>query len=299
MGKINLNAMKQARKEQEIETPVPEALEQAYANVWGKDKETVQYIELNHIVPFTDKVGKSQPFRISDDKVAQIKLSAADIGIVTPLIVRKVGADYQIISGHHRYIAAQQLEMLTVPCVVREITDDDAVKYVVECNIQRSKLLPTEYAEIYARYMGMRQDIDMTVQEIADKFGISKKSLYRYIKILDLTDDLKKLIDEDKLHTDTAEIFCGFSTNEQDAVYEFVQQTGKKVNRAMAKAMERITQEHEVTSYEDFLPVLEQPRKPVRNKLYSSFAEKYSVNYSEKEWDSLVSELLTKHFESK
>lgn len=72
MGKINLNAMKQARKEQEIETPVPEALEQAYANVWGKDKETVQYIELNHIVPFTDKVGKSQPFRISDDKVAQI-----------------------------------------------------------------------------------------------------------------------------------------------------------------------------------------------------------------------------------
>ena len=262
-------------------------------------KETVQYIELNHIVPFTDKVGKSQPFRISDDKVAQIKLSAADIGIVTPLIVRKVGADYQIISGHHRYIAAQQLEMLTVPCVVREITDDDAVKYVAECNIQRSKLLPTEYAEIYARYMGMRQDIDMTVQEIADKFGISKKSLYRYIKILDLTDDLKKLIDEDKLHTDTAEIFCGFSTNEQDAVYEFVQQTGKKVNRAMAKAMERITQEHEVTSYEDFLPVLEQPRKPVRNKLYSSFAEKYSVNYSEKEWDSLVSELLTKHFESK
>lgn len=256
-------------------------------------------IELNHIVPFTDKVGKSQPFRISDDKVAQIKLSAADIGIVTPLIVRKVGADYQIISGHHRYIAAQQLEMLTVPCVVREITDDDAVKYVAECNIQRSKLLPTEYAEIYARYMGMRQDIDMTVQEIADKFGISKKSLYRYIKILDLTDDLKKLIDEDKLHTDTAEIFCGFSTDEQDAVYEFVQQTGKKVNRAMAKAMERITQEQEVTSYEDFLPVLEQPKKPVRNKLYSSFAEKYSVNYSEKEWDSLVSELLTKHFESK
>ena len=49
MGKINLNAMKQARKEQEIETPVPEALEQAYANVWGKDKETVQYLSLIHI----------------------------------------------------------------------------------------------------------------------------------------------------------------------------------------------------------------------------------------------------------
>ena len=60
-------------------------------------------------------------------------------------------------------------------------------------------------------HMEMRNDIDMTAQEIADKFAISKKSLYRYIKILDLTDDLKKMIDEDKLHTDTAEIFCGFS----------------------------------------------------------------------------------------
>lgn len=229
MGKINLNAMKQARKEQEIETPVPEALEQAYANVWGKDKETVQYIELNHIVPFADQRGRTQPFKISEEKVSQIKLSASDIGIVTPLIVRKVGAEYQIISGHHRYIAAKELEMLTVPCVVRKISDDEAIKYVTECNIQRSRLLPTEYAEIYARYMEMRNDIDMTAQEIADKFAISKKSLYRYIKILDLTDDLKKMIDEDKLHTDTAEIFCGFSADEQDAVYEFVQQTGKKV----------------------------------------------------------------------
>lgn len=297
MGKINLNAMKQARKEQEVETAVPEALEEAYANVWGKDKETVEYIELNRIQPFSDERGRTQPFKISEDKVAQIKLSASDIGIVTPLIVRKVGADYQIISGHHRYIAAQQLDMLTVPCVIREISDEEAVKYVAECNIQRSKLLPTEYAEIYARYMGMREDIDMTVQEIADKFGISKKSLYRYIKILDLTEDLKRLIDEDKMHTDTAEIFCGFSADEQDVVYEFVQQTGKKINRAMAKAMERIVQEQGVTSYEDFLPVLEQPKKKVKSKLYNSFAEKYNVEYSEEEWDSLVAQLLTQHFE--
>lgn len=297
MGKINLNAMKQARKEQEVEISVPEALEEAYNNVWGKDKEIVQYIELNRISVFEDKNRRTQPFKISDEKVAQIKLSASDIGIVTPLIVRKTANGYQIISGHHRYVAAKQLEMLTVPCVVREIADEEAIKYVAECNIQRSKLLPTEYAEIYSRYMEMRNDIDMTAQEIADKFAISKKSLYRYVKILDLTDDLKKLIDEDKLHTDTAEIFCGFSADEQDIVYEFVMQTGKKINRAMAKAMERIVQEQDVTSYEDFLPILEQPKKKVKNKLYNSFAEKYSVKYSEEEWDNLVAKLLTQHFE--
>lgn len=298
MGKINLNAMKQQRKEQEVETPVPEALEQSYASVWGKDKETVEYIELGRIIPFTDAKGRTQPFKVTDDKVQQIKLSAADIGIVTPLIVRKLGNEYQIISGHHRYVAAQQLEMLTVPCVIRDISDDEAVKYVAECNIQRSKLLPTEYAEIYARYMEMRQDIDMTAQEIADKFAISKKSLYRYIKILDLSDEMKKLIDEDMLHTDTAEIFCAFTEEQQGYVCEFVEKTGKKINRALAKAMESILQEGDVTGYEDFLPALEKPTKAVKNKLYNSFAEKYSVSYSEEEWDSLVTELLTKHFES-
>lgn len=297
MGKINLNAMKQQRKEREIDAPVPDALEQSYSSVWGKNKETVQYIELNRIVPFSDAKGKNQPFKTSDEKVRQIKLSASDIGIVTPLIVRKVGGDYQIISGHHRYIAAKELEMLTIPCVVREISDDEAVKYVAECNIQRSKLLPTEYAEIYARYMEMRQDIDMTVQEIADKFAVSKKSLYRYIKILDLSDGLKRLIDEDMLHTDTAEIFCAFTEEQQECVREFVEKTGKKINRALAKAMENVVQNGEVTSYEDFLSVLEKPKKPVKSKLYSSFAKTYGVDYSEDEWDSLVAELLTKHFE--
>lgn len=298
MGKINLNAMKRQRMEQEIETPVPEALEQSYASVWGKDKETVQYIELNHIIPFADVKGRTQPFKISDEKVQQIKLSASDIGIVTPLIVRKTDGDYQIISGHHRYMAAKELEMLTVPCVVRDISDEEAVRYVAECNIQRSKLLPTEYAEIYARYMEMRQDIDMTAQEIADKFAISKKSLYRYIKILDLSDGLKKLIDEDMLHTDTAEIFCMFSETSQQAVCDFVEHTGKKINRALAKAMESIEQEGKVTSYEDFLPVLEKPKKAVKNKLYNNFAKKYEVDYTEEEWDNLVTELLTKHFEN-
>lgn len=63
------------------------------------------------------------------------------------------------------------------------------------------------------------------------------------------------------------------------------------------KDFERIVQEQDVTSYEDFLPILEQPKKKVKNKLYSSFAEKYNVKYSEEEWDNLVTELLTKHFE--
>lgn len=303
MGKIDFNSMKRQREEREAEVAscTPEALEQSYTNVWGSDKEKVEQIELARLHPFKDAKSRTQPFRISKEKVAQIKLSASDIGIVTPLIVRKHGKDYQIISGHHRLIAAKELKMLTVPCVVRNIRDDEVVKYVAECNIQRSKLMPTEYAEIYARYMELRSDIDMTAQEIADKFGISKKSLYRYIKILDLTDNLRGLIDNDMLHTDTAEIFSEFSSENQESVYEYVQQSGKKINRAIAKEMEAIVRNCEggfITANE-FAELLDKPKKNCKNKIYNGFAKKYKVDYTEDEWNNLISNLLEKHFNEK
>ena len=302
MAKIDLNALKKQRQEQEakVEDNTPAELKQSYINVWGKNKEEVQYIELAEIVPFKDKKGKSQPFKISKDKVEQIKISVADIGIVTPLIVRNTGEKYQIISGHHRFVVAKELNLLTVPCVVREISDDEAIKYVAECNIQRSRLLPTEYAEIYSRYMEMRSDIDMTAQEIADKFGISKKSLYRYIKILKLTDDLKSLVDTDMIHTDTAEVFSEFSEENQKSVYECVIKNGKKVNRGVAKAMEIIVaeKEGENVSPEEFEKAFEK-KKTFKNSAYNKFASKFKVDYSEDEWNTLIEALLDAHFKER
>lgn len=300
MGKIDFMALKREREAQEstVQADIPEALEQSYTQVWGSDKETVEYIELNRIEPYSDSKGRTQPFHISEERVQQIKFSASDVGIITPLIVRKKGTVYQIISGHHRYMAAKELELLTVPCVVRSISDDEATKYVTESNIQRVKLTPTEYAEIYSRYMEMRSDIDMTVQEIADKFNISKKSLYRYIKILELTDELKELIDNDMINVDTAEIFCNFSTNNQDSVCEFVLNCNKKINRALAKEMEQIVKNYngdKVPAHE-FSCLLNKKKKACKNKLYNSFAEKYNVEYSEQEWNELVEKLLDKHF---
>lgn len=295
---INLKKQRQAKEVVDEITETPEALIQSYERVWGKEKENVLQIELTKLYPFKDKKNRVQPFKIFPDKVEQIKLSATDIGIVTPLIVRKYEDGYQIISGHHRYIAAKELNLLSVPCVVRDISDDEAIKFVAECNIQRSKLLPTEYAEIYARYMELRNDIDMTSQEIADKFGISRKSLYRYIKILDLTDDLRSLIDDNMLHTDTAEIFAEFSEENQESVFEYVQKTKKKVNRAIAKQMEEIVRSRNgghVTS-EEFKQALDKHKTLYSNKLYGAFSKKYGVNYSDTEWDDLISKLVDEYF---
>lgn len=313
MGKFDFNAMKKQRETNEVETEVPEELEKSYSDLWGSNKEKVEYIDINRLRTFTDNQRRTQPFVLSPEKIEQIKISASDIGILTPLIVRKFDGDYQIISGHHRYEAAKQLKMLTVPCVVREIADNEAVKYVAESNIQRSKLLPTEYAEIYARYLEIRQDIEMTALEIANKFGISTKSLYRYIKILDLTDNLKKLIDNDLLHTDTAEIFCTFSENNQEAVYEYVINENQKlkeanekstkekkftINRSKAKAIEDLIAKNkgEDITADDIQEMFDVKDKPFKNKVFQSYAKKYNVEMSEDEWDKLISSLLEKHF---
>lgn len=298
MGKIDFNALKKQKEKKEIEAEVPEELEQSYSSVWGSNKEKVEYIDINRLKAFTDNQRRTQPFVLSHEKVEAIKLSAADIGILTPLLVRKYDNDYQIISGHHRYEAAKELNMLTVPCVVRDIKDEEAVKYVTESNIQRSRLLPTEYAEIYARYLEIRHDIDLTAQEIADKFGISKKSIYRYIKILDLTDNLKQLINEDYLHTDTAEIFCTFSEANQEAVYEYVTSSKKTLSRNMAKSIQSLVEKHngETITADDISEMFNKGTKPFKNKIFQSYADKYNVTMTESEWDNLISSLLDKHF---
>lgn len=297
MGKFDFMARKKEMDDIEaMNFDVPEALQNSYSEVWGKNKENVVKIELNRIVVYTDNKGRTQPFSISEERVNQIKKSAEDVGIITPLIVRKIGDQYQIISGHHRYMAAKELNFLAVPCVIREISDEEAVQLVAESNIQRVKLTPIEYAEIYSRYMERKSDIDMTVQEIAEKFNTSKKSLYRYIKVLDLTEEMRDLVNKEMISVDTAEIFCNFSEENQAAVCEFVNQNNKKINRNLAKEMEQIVADQgENVSPELFLPVLDKKKK-CKNKLYIKLSEKYEVEYSDKEWDQLVSELVDKYF---
>jgi len=299
MGKFDLNSMKRQREEKEsqIISTIPDKLEQSYVDIWGSNNEKVVYIELYKIVEYTDSKGRKQPFNISEKKIEQIKTSAKDIGIITPIIVRKHDDKYQIISGHHRYLAAKELELLTIPCIIRDISDDNAFQYVSESNIQRNKLLPSEYAKIYSVYIEKRSDINMTVQEIADKFNISKKSIYRYIKILDLTENLQTLINNNMLHVDTAEIFFKLSETNQEIIYKFVIETKTKINRAAAKKIYEFFKCHDNNASIDELKSLLLCSQPVyKNEIYNKLSAKFNFEYSEKELDNLSLRLLEDYF---
>ncbi len=302
MGKINFNEKK--REKQELESAVqdnePQELKEAYNGIWGSNKENIEYIELNNIVEFEEN-GNKQPFSISSEKVEQIKLSAADIGIITPLLVRKHNGKYQIIAGHHRFIAAKELKLLTIPCVVRNISDEDVYKYVAESNIQRMKMLPSEYCAIFNLYLKKHKEIELSVMEVAEKFGVSKKTMYRYINISKLIPKLQELVDTEMINIDVTDIISKFSTENQEVVAKFIESGYGKVNVSLAKKMAEIVEEAEgdEVSVGEFIALTVKPKKAYKNKLYNSFAEKYSVEYSEKELDELVLQFLEEHFDSK
>lgn len=301
MGKFDLNAKKKEREAREScvpDTAEDSPLAQAYQSVWGSDREAIQYMELSKIVPFTDKDGHGQPFKLNREKVEQIKLSAKDIGIITPLIVRRQGNVFQIISGHHRYEAAKELQLLSVPCIVRDIKDNEAETLVVESNIQRMRLLPSEYGAIFRVYLAKRKDMEISVQEIAEKFGVSKKTMYRYANVSRLVSELQELFDADIINLDCSDVFVKFSEENQQSVAEYIKGSGKHITLSVAIAMEKVASDGNVLP--DSFGVIFAPKvKPVyRNKVYSSIAERYDISttYTEKELDDLVTQLLEEHF---
>jgi len=238
-NKIDLSSIKKMPKgnDTQFNKDTPVDLVESYTSTWGSTTEKVEEIPLKNL-SFFELNGVKQPFDINQEKITQIKLSAKDIGIITPLIVRKVGNGYQIISGHHRFLVAKELGLLSVPCIVKNISDDVVYKYVTESNIQRLRIYPSEYGRIFSRYMELRQNIDITAQEIADKFGLSKKTMYRYINVTKLTNELQRFTDNDLISLDAVDIICQFSKENQDVISEVLTQTKKKIMVTLAKKID-------------------------------------------------------------
>lgn len=310
MARIDFNARKRQQLEQEVHTADEQQseLSKAYIDMWGSSKEAIEYIEVNMLKPY-EQNDEKQPFKLDRDKIESIKLSAADIGIITPLTVRKRNGEYQIIAGHHRAVAAQELNILSVPCVVKNISDEEAYQYVIESNIQRMKMLPTEYGKIFRCYLERRKDIDMTAQEIADKFGISKRSMFRYEKVTSLIPELQEYADTELINIDSVENLVKFSEDNQRVVCEFLERTERKhkVTASLSKKMAAIVENYggDTVPVHEFTALVIKPtadksaKRVYKNAVYNSVAQKYKIDCSEKELDSIVAAFLEDYFKNK
>ena len=161
------------------------------------NEESAMEIEINRIHAFKD-----HPFKVLDDeKMADLVESVKTYGVLTPVLLRSDGENgYEMISGHRRMHAAVRAGLKTIPAIVRELSDDDAVIAMVDANIQREELLPSEKAFAYRmkleamKRQGVRNDLTLcqngtkyrTDVVIAEQVGESARNVQRYIRLTEL-----------------------------------------------------------------------------------------------------------------
>lgn len=300
MGKIDFTAMKNSRKaiEDKVEDNIPTELEESYSDVWG-GKEKITTIELSRLKPYRDNNG-GQPYKINPKKVEQIAASAADIGIITPLRVRPKGEIYEVICGHHRFEAAKSLGQISVPCIVKDYSDEEVFKILTESNIQRDKTLPSEYGKIFSRYMELRNDDETTAGEIAAKFDVSKKTMYRYLDVNRLIPELQEMTDTGIINIGAVDYIAKLDTDVQNALYLALDEAKVKLSVALAKRVRSLADgQNELVEISDIVAVLtDREDKKAAVNTYENIRKKYNVTISDSELDELTKRLLDNYFKS-
>ena len=183
------------------------------------------------------------PFKVLDDEKMQDLVESVKInGVLTPVLLRMdENEEYEMVSGHRRMHAAQLAGLTTIPAIVRELSDDDAIVAMVDANIQREELLPGEKAFAYKmkqeamKHQGSRTDLTLgqnvpkfkrTTEAIADGTGESYKQIQRYIRLTELIPELLDLVDNKKLQFTVAVNISYIDKEVQEWIYEYISDTG-------------------------------------------------------------------------
>lgn len=202
-----------ARKRVPIDIPTVDDLFTSQSERDGGFRDGIANIRLALIDPFP-----GHPFHVKDDEeMGRLAESIAENGVLVPLTVRASGADrYELVSGHRRKRAAELAGLESVPCIVRAMTDDEAVIAMVDSNLQRETILPSERAFAYSmRLEAMKRQgrrTDLTCAQVAHKsdgrksrdilaeeLGVSKDKVQRFIRLTFLSSELLALVDEGRM----------------------------------------------------------------------------------------------------
>ena len=204
------------------------------------NEESAMDIEVVKIQPF-----RNHPFKVIDDeKMEDLVESIRANGILSPVLIRPIGNDiYEMVSGHRRMHAAILLGMDRVPAIIREMTDDEAIVKMVDANIQREELLPSEKAFAYKMKMdamkrqGSRSDLTSGQNDqkligkvsrdiLAEEMGESSKQIQRYVRLTELIPELLEYVDQKRLQFTVAVEISYIDKEVQKWLYEYIKDNG-------------------------------------------------------------------------
>lgn len=240
------------------------------------EPETIQKIPLELIHPFPD-----HPFQVRDDDLMQDTVdSIQKVGILNPVILRPDGnGEYEMISGHRRLHAADLIGMKEIPAIVRDMTDDEAVILMVDSNLQREEILPSERAKAYKMkleaikrqagrpakengdHVGHHLSSKKSVEIIADESGASKSQVQRFIRLNELHPKLQKLVDEKKIGLTPAVEISYLKPEEQSLLLDTIDSEQATPSLSQAQRMKKLSAAGELND-DNMLAIMMEQKKP-------------------------------------
>lgn len=270
------------------------------------NEESAMEIEINKIHAF-----KNHPFKVLDDEKMQDLIESVKLsGVLTPVLLRVDSNDeYEMISGHRRLHAAKMAGLTTIPAIVRELSDDDAVIAMVDANIQREELLPSEKAFAYRmkleamKRQGSRTDLTLSQNEtksrsdeaLSKQVGESRAQVQRYIRLTELIPELLDLVDSKKLKFTVAVDISYIDKEIQKWIYEYIKDTGfikpQQITALRNQLNEGSVNQVEMLTIFNKCMMVKAPSRSItfsEKKLTKYFPESYSADDMERVIESLL-----------
>lgn len=268
------------------------------------DTEEIKLISLSDLRPFEE-----QPFKVRlDESMDELVRSVKENGILSPIIARlgKDG-DYEILSGHRRAKACEIAGIKNVPVIVKDIDDDSAAILLVDSNLQRENILPSEKAYAYKlklealKHQGARTDLTScqvgtrSDAELAESTVDSARQIQRYIRLTELIDPLLNLVDEKRLPLNAAVELSYLGTKAQADVVQMIERHEAVPSIGQAAKMRKFAEENRL-SYDVMDSImLEQKPEKIKVVLKEDRLRKYfPKNYTPKQMQDIIEKLLSK-----
>ena len=226
-----------------------------------KPNEQVQQIPLSEIRPF-----KNHPFKVTDDELMQQTIdSIMQVGVLNPAIIRPAPeGGYEMVAGHRRLHAANLAGLKTIPAIVRNLDDDEAVILMVDSNLQRETISPMERAQAYKmklealKHQGKRVDLEgkststqiaqkLSVEKVAAEAGTSRDQVRRYIRLTELLPEVQKKVDSKEIAFSPAVELSYLTRDEQKQFLDAMDYSQNTPSLSQAQRLKKLSREGKCT----------------------------------------------------
>ena len=228
----------------------------------------------------------NHPFHVrDDDAMMETAESVKTYGVLQPAIVRPSDdGNYEILSGHRRKRACELAGRKTIPAIVRELDDDAAIIFMVDSNLQRENILPSERAAAYKmklealKRQGIRNDLTCTqveykldygkksVEKVAEEAGESRAQIQRYVRLTELQPELQQMVDDKKIAFTPAVEISYLKPDEQRMLLDTITSEQATPSLSQAQRLKKLSQSGELTD-DSMLSIMSEQKKPERNDL--------------------------------